>query len=114
VDKGQGGKYLILPPAYDRDKVAAGYIPMPSDTYQGYALLRSVLKSGSDADIDKAVAYGKLIKLYPLSQAANPRRQHSSMRAASCSTPRSPTICASSNRSIEWCRPSRGWNGTRR
>ena len=45
---------------------------MPSDTYQGYALLRSVLKSGSDADVAKAVAYAKRIKLYPLSQAANP------------------------------------------
>jgi len=30
------------------------------------------LKSGSDEDIAKAVAYGKKIKFYPLSQAANP------------------------------------------
>ena len=72
VDKGKGGKYLILPPGYDKDKVPAGYIAMPSDTYQGYALLRSVLKSGSDADVAKAVAYAKRIKVYPLSQAANP------------------------------------------
>ena len=50
----------------------AGYIAMPSDTYQGYALMRSVLKSGSDADVAKAVAYSKRMKLYPLSQAANP------------------------------------------
>ena len=71
VDKGKGGKYLILPPGY-KDEVPDGYIALPSDTYQGYALLRSILKSGSDADIAKAVAYGKRIKLYPLSQAANP------------------------------------------
>jgi len=71
VDQGQGGKYLILPPGY-QDQVPAGYIPMPSDTYQGYALLRSIPKSGSDADVAKAVAYGKRIKLYPLSQAATP------------------------------------------
>ena len=32
VDKGKGGKYLILPPGYDKDKVPAGYIPMPSDS----------------------------------------------------------------------------------
>ena len=38
----------------------------------GYALLRSNLTSGSDADIAKAVAYGKRVKFYPLSQAANP------------------------------------------
>jgi hypothetical protein len=37
--------------------------------YQGYALLRSILRSGSDADVAKAVAYAKRIKLYPLKQA---------------------------------------------
>ena len=66
-----GGKYLILPPGY-KDKVPDGYIALPSVTYQGYALLRSILKSGSDADMAKAVDYGRRIKLYPLSQAANP------------------------------------------
>jgi hypothetical protein len=71
VDKGQGGKYLILPPGY-KDSVPAGYVPMPSDTYEGYALLRSIPKSGSEADVAKAVAYGKRIKLYPLSQAGTP------------------------------------------
>jgi hypothetical protein len=71
VDKGKGGKYLILPPGY-KDEVPPGYIPMPSDTYEGYALLRSIPKSGSDADVAKAVAYGKRIKLYPLSQATHP------------------------------------------
>jgi hypothetical protein len=70
VDKGQGGKYFILPPGY-KDRVPEGYIPMQSDMYEGYALLRSIPKSGSEADVAKAVAYGK-IKLYPLSQAANP------------------------------------------
>jgi hypothetical protein len=71
VDKGKGGKYLILPPGY-KGHVPSGYIPMPSATYQGYALLRSNLKSSSDADIAKAVAYGKRVKVYPLSQAAHP------------------------------------------
>src|SRR5262249_12819629 len=72
LDKGKGGKYLFMPPGYPRDKVPVGYIPMPSDTYQGYALLRSVLKSGSDADVAKAIAYSKRVKLYPLSQAGSP------------------------------------------
>jgi hypothetical protein len=71
VDKGAGGKYLILPPGY-KEKVPDGYIALPSANYQGYALLRSILKSGSEADVEAAVAYGKRIKLYPLSQAANP------------------------------------------
>jgi hypothetical protein len=71
VDKGQGGKYLILPPSHKK-KLPAGYIPLPSDTYAGYALLRSIPKSGSDRDVARAVAYGKRVTLYPLSQAANP------------------------------------------
>ncbi len=68
VDKGKGGKYLFLPPNYEKNKIPPGYIPMQSDTYQGYALLRSVLKSGSDVDVAAAVAYAKRIKLYPLSE----------------------------------------------
>jgi hypothetical protein len=71
VDKGKGGKYLILPPDY-KEKPPGGYLPMPSSTYQTYALLRSILKSGSDADVATAVDYGKHIKVYPLSQAAHP------------------------------------------
>ena len=71
LDKGQGGKYLITPPGF-ADTVPAGYFHLPSNTNQGYALLRSILKSHSESDIAKAVAYGKRIKLYPLSQAANP------------------------------------------
>jgi hypothetical protein len=71
VDKGKGGKYLILPPDY-KDKAPDGYIPMPSETYRSYALLRSNLKSGSDADVAKAATYGKRIEVYPLSKAAKP------------------------------------------
>jgi hypothetical protein len=71
ADKGQGGKYLILPPGYN-SKPPEGYVALPSDTYQGYALLRSILKSGSDADLAKAVAYGRRIKLYPLARATSP------------------------------------------
>jgi hypothetical protein len=71
VDKGRGGKYLILPPGY-KDEVPTDCIPLASDTYEGYALLRSIPKSGSELDVAKAVAYGKRVKLYPLSQAAKP------------------------------------------
>lgn len=71
VDKGRGGKYLILPPDYS-GTVPDGYIVLPSQTSQCYALARSILKSGSDVDFIKAVDYGKRISLYPLSAAANP------------------------------------------
>jgi hypothetical protein len=71
VDKGAGGKYLVLPPGY-KGEAPAGYIVLPSATHRSYALLRSNLASGSEADVAKAVAYGKRVKVYPLSQAAKP------------------------------------------
>ena len=71
ADKGEGARYLILPPGYS-GQVPDGYFPLPSDTYAGYALLRSILRSGSDADVAQAVAYGRRVKLYPLTQEADP------------------------------------------
>lgn len=70
VDKGKGGKYLFLPPGYDKTKIPTGYIALQSDTYRGYALLRSVLKSGSPEDVKAAVEYAKRVKVYPLSEAS--------------------------------------------
>ena len=66
----QACRYLILPPGY-QGAVPDGYIALPSANYQGYALLRSILKSGSEADVQAAVAYGRRIKLY-LIQTAHP------------------------------------------
>jgi hypothetical protein len=70
VDRGKGGKYLILPPGY-KDKAPEGYIAMPSATYQGFAILRSNTRSSSKEDIARAVAYAKRVKFYPLAQAGN-------------------------------------------
>jgi hypothetical protein len=71
ADAGKGGKYLLLPPGYVK-AVPKGYFVLRSSTYGGYALLRSNLKSHSDADVAKSVAYGKRVRVYPLSQAASP------------------------------------------
>lgn len=71
VDKGKGGKYLILPPNY-KGVVPFGYIPMPSSTYTGFAILRSNLTDGSPADIKRAIDYGKKVKIYSFSEADNP------------------------------------------
>jgi len=71
VDAGKGGKCLILPPGY-KDAIPDGYFPLSTENFEGYGLLRSVLSSGSNEDIAKAVAYVKKVKFYPLSQAANP------------------------------------------
>jgi hypothetical protein len=71
ADRGKGGKYLILPPGYSKS-IPKGYIVLRSATNMATALLRANVSSGSTADIAKAVAYGKRIKLYPLSGAAGP------------------------------------------
>lgn len=71
ADRGAGGKYLILPPGY-KENAPDGYIAVQSETFSGYALLRSNLASHGDEDIAKAAAYGRRLKVYPLSQAANP------------------------------------------
>jgi hypothetical protein len=71
ADKGAGGKYLVLPPGYSGPK-PDGYIALQSDTFGGYMLLRSNLKSHGDADVAASIAYGKQMKIYPLAQAGNP------------------------------------------
>ncbi len=72
ADAGKGGKYLILSPGYT-SPVPEGYIVLRPATFGSFALLRSNLKSHSAADIARSVAYGRTIKVYPLSQAANPQ-----------------------------------------
>jgi len=71
ADKGQGGKFVVLSPDH-KDKLPDGYIALPSDTFGGYMLFRSNLKSHSAADVAASVGYGKKMKVYPLADAANP------------------------------------------
>jgi hypothetical protein len=71
ADQGKGGKYLLLPPDF-KGEPPPGYIVLPADTYGGFVLLRSNLASHEEADVTKAVDYGKRVKVYPLAQASNP------------------------------------------
>ena len=71
ADKGKGGKYLILPPGY-ADKAPDGYVALQSDTFGGYMLFRSNLKSHNSADVARSIDYGKRFKVYPLAQASSP------------------------------------------
>jgi hypothetical protein len=71
LDKGAGGKYLVLPPGYTGPK-PDGYTALQSDTFGGYMLFRANLKSHGDADVANAIAYGKKMKVYPLALAGNP------------------------------------------
>jgi hypothetical protein len=73
-DAGKGGKYLLLPPGYKGD-VPAGYLPVQWDTYNGYSLLRAIPITTSEADVAKAIALVKQLRVYPLSQAADPPAQ---------------------------------------
>src|ERR1044071_6235502 len=65
IDHGAGGKFVILPPGH-KDAVPDGYSILRSDTYGGYALVRSNLRSRSDADVAASIAYAKRVKFYPL------------------------------------------------
>src|SRR5215467_14063980 len=69
-DKGAGGKYLFLPPGY-KDPVPDGYFPIRSSSYRITFAFRSVQLPG--ATLADANAYTKLLKMYPLSEAANPK-----------------------------------------
>lgn len=69
ADKGKGAKLLILPPDY-KDKAPEGYLVIQPRTWGSYALLRSNMKSHGEADVAASIAYGKRVKVYPLSQAA--------------------------------------------
>ena len=67
-DKGEGGKFLILPPGYEGD-VPDGYFVFQSKTYGVWMALRAFLVDGST---DAANANYEKLEIYPLSQADNP------------------------------------------
>jgi hypothetical protein len=71
---GKGGKYLLLPPGY-KGVVPSGYTPLHLKTYNSYALVRSILASGSEEEVRKGDALVKRIKVYPLSKAKAPPQQ---------------------------------------
>jgi hypothetical protein len=71
VDRGKGIKLLMLPPDY-KGRVPEGYQALQPGTWGSYALIRSNMTSHAAADVARSIAYAKKLKIYPLSQAANP------------------------------------------
>jgi hypothetical protein len=68
-DKGEGGKYLLLPPGYNGE-VPTGYFVARPASYSNFVLWRSFLVDGDPkpgVDLVK-----RFTKIYPLSQAGNP------------------------------------------
>jgi hypothetical protein len=69
ADRGEGGKYLLLPPGYDQP-IPQGYFVVHSTGYRIMFAFRSIqLEGATEAE---AYAYSKTLKMYPLSQAADP------------------------------------------
>ncbi len=69
ADRGEGGKYLILPPGYD-GKVPEGYHVVRPSTYGNWMPFRSFLVDGSPKPGVESVK--KHLKIYLLADAANP------------------------------------------
>jgi hypothetical protein len=69
ADRGKGGKYLILPPGY-KGEVPEGYFVVRPSTYGNWMPFRSFLVDGSTKPGVEAVK--KYLKIYQLSDAANP------------------------------------------
>jgi hypothetical protein len=72
--EGKGGKYLVLPPDFKGD-VPDGYIAVRLVTYNTMTLLRSILASFSEEDVNAGNRLVHQVKVYPLSKAANPPAQ---------------------------------------
>jgi hypothetical protein len=72
--EGKGGKYLVLPPDY-KGNVPDGYTAVRPATYNTMTLLRSILASYSEKDVQAGDALVKQVKVYPLSKSANPPAQ---------------------------------------
>jgi hypothetical protein len=68
VDKGRGGRFLILPPDHD-GQVHDGYFTVRSRTYRGTLGLRGFQGNGGTAP---AVDLMKTTRIYPYAQAGNP------------------------------------------
>jgi hypothetical protein len=72
VDQGKGGKLLFTPPGYS-EAVPDGYIHIVSPNYRIAFAFRSVLAPGKT--IADAHAYAQRLRMYYLSEAANPPEQ---------------------------------------
>src|SRR5271154_3808205 len=72
LDKGQGGKNLITPPAY-QGPIPAGYIHVASPNYRIALAFRSVPAPGKS--VADAYRYARKLRMYYLSEAGNPPQQ---------------------------------------
>lgn len=69
-DRGQGGKYLILPPGYEGDVPVEGYHVSRTNTYGNWVVWRGFQVNGDPTPAVEAAQ--KVFRMYPLSQKDNP------------------------------------------
>jgi len=72
-DRGQGGKFLILPPGYDGD-VPEGYHVARTTTYGNWVIWRGFPVNGDCAPAVNTTK--KIFRVYPLSQKNNPPKMN--------------------------------------
>ncbi len=72
-DKGQGGKFLILPPGFKGD-VPDGYHVAQSDTYGNWVIWRGFQVNGDPKPAVETTK--KIFRMYPLSQKDNPPKMN--------------------------------------
>jgi len=68
-DKGKGGKYLVLPPAY-KGEIPSGYFLIKPKTYNMWLFMRGNISKGIDVAVKNVKDH---LKVYPLSEADNPK-----------------------------------------
>ena len=71
-DKGNGAKYVLVPENYQGPLLANAYT-YKQRTNNGIVILRPIIANDSPENLAKAVAFAKRIKVYPLSEASNPK-----------------------------------------
>ena len=73
-DRGQGGKFLILPPGYDGDIPAEGYHVVRTNTYGNWVVWRGFQVNGDPAPAVETTK--KVFRIYPLSQKETPPKMN--------------------------------------
>jgi len=70
-DKGNGGKYVMVPPGYQGKLLPKSYT-YEQRSNNGFAILRAIIPDASPENVKKAAAFAKKIKVYPLAKANKP------------------------------------------
>ena len=110
-DKGQGGKYLLLPPGYT-GAVPDGYFVARSRTYGNFVVFRGFLVDGDPRPAVENIK--QHFRVYPLAAAANPPAMTFVNISGAASTSSPPTTRRSSTQSTRSSRKSRWRPPTRR